>query len=39
MSKPGYTEPTILESSLTPLIQHFNDHLGKVRFITLLSPT
>jgi hypothetical protein len=28
-----------LDSSLDPLIDHFNDNKEKIRFLSLLSPT
>lgn len=30
---------TVLENSITPLVGYFNENQGKLRFVTLLSPT
>jgi hypothetical protein len=39
MVNANFQELTVLENSLQPFIEHFNENQGKLRFLALLSPT
>lgn len=39
MIRDNLASPIPLEGSLQPLVEHFNTHKDRLRFLALLSPT